>query len=153
MSVPESKRKENKLEVFNLARDLTTYTIRITANEKVFLPQYKGAVTDDIIETAKNIYADAWEANNIYVNMAPKDEIERMKAVRDWMDRRELQQKAVRECNRLLTLIGTAKSVFHLKGKRVKYWVGKVLTVRNKIRNWKDSDNKRYSEALGKALL
>lgn len=153
MSVPAGERKENRLEVFNLARDLAVYTIQITKNEKIFLPEYKGAVTDDLIDTAKNIYIDAWEANNVLVNMTPKNEVERMKAMYDWMDRRKLQQKAARECNRLLSLIGIAKSTFHLKGKRVKYWTGKVLIVRGKIRSWTESDNKRYSDAIGKPLL
>lgn len=64
----------------------------------------------------------------------------------DWRVRRELQLRAARECNRLLALIGIAKSSFHLKNKRIKFWTGKVLKVRGMIRSWNESDSKRYSK-------
>ena len=63
----------------------------------------------------------------------------------DWIERRRLQLSAARKCNRLLALIGIAKSSFHLKNKRVKFWTGKVLAVRGMIRSWNESDSKRYS--------
>lgn len=135
MSVPVGERRESRLEVFVQALDLVTYTLRITKNEKIFLPEYQRQVTDDIIETAKSIYIDAWDANNVRVTT--KD---------DWRARRELQLRAARECNRLLSLIGIAKSSFHLKNKRVKFWTGKVLKVRGMIRSWNESDSKRYSQ-------
>lgn len=55
MSVPVGERRESRLEVFVQALDLVTYTLRITKNEKIFLPEYQRQVTDDIIETAKSI--------------------------------------------------------------------------------------------------
>ena len=135
VSVLEEDRRKNKLKVFTEALDLVMYTLKITKNPNVFTAEYQKQVTDDIIETAKNIYIDAWDANNIKV--VTKD---------DWKERRSLQLRAARECNRLLALIGIAKSAFHLRNKRVKFWVGKVLNVRKLIRNWNTSDSKRYSE-------
>lgn len=134
MSVPVGERTEGKMEVFVQALDLVTYTLRITKNEKIFLPEYKGSVTDDIIETAKNIYIDAWDANNV-----------RCTKQRHWHEREMLQLRAARNCNRLLALVGVAKSSFHLKSKRVKYWTGKILNVRAMIRKWNENDNDRYS--------
>lgn len=55
----KSNFKQSRLEVFVQALDLVTYTLRITKNEKIFLPEYQRQVTDDIIETAKSIYIDA----------------------------------------------------------------------------------------------
>ena len=52
----------------------------------------------------------------------------------------------VQQESRLLALIGIAKSSFHLKNKRVKFWTGKVLKVRGMIRSWNESDSKRYSQ-------
>lgn len=134
MAVPVGERKESKLEVFVQALDLVMYTLQITKNEKIFLPEYQRQVTDDIVETAKNIYIDAWDANNV-----------RVKTGDDWRERRALQLRAARGCNRLLALVGIAKSAFHLKNKRIKYWTGKILQVRRMIRSWNESDNKRYS--------
>jgi hypothetical protein len=149
VSVPASDRKENRLEVFIQALDLASYTLKITRNEKIFLPEYKGPLIDDIVETAKDIYIDAWMANNVRVNTEALSEIEKLKARNDWMERRKLQHRAARNCNRLLALIGMAKSIFHLRGKRIKYWTGKILAVRAMIRKWSESDDKRYSEKLG----
>lgn len=41
MSVPVGERRESRLEVFVQALDLVTYTLRITKNEKIFLPEYQ----------------------------------------------------------------------------------------------------------------
>lgn len=136
MAVPEGERRPCKMDVFMHELDLVTYTLQITRNEKIFLPEYKGCVTDDIVETAKNIYIDSWDANNIRVQKRGDS---------NWEERSRLQLRAARNCNRLLALIGIAKSSFHLKSKRVKYWVGKVLKIRGMIRNWNESDSERYA--------
>ena len=114
------------MDVFMHELDLVTYTLQITRNEKIFLPEYKGCVTDDIVETANNIRVQKRGDSN-------------------WEERSRLQLRAARNCNRLLALIGIAKSSFHLKSKRVKYWVGKVLKIRGMIRNWNESDSERYA--------
>lgn len=133
MAVVESERSQSKLETIVKALDLATYTIRITNNPKVFLPEYRSSLTDDIIRTAKDIYIDAWTANNVLV-----------KTAEDWKVRKALQERAARNCNNLLALMGLAKSVFHLKSKCIKYWGEKTLEVRKYLRDWKDGDNKRY---------
>ena len=137
MSVRVKDRKENKMEVFLKALDLLEYTLDIAKNEKVFKTEYKEPVTNDIIETAKNIYIDAWDANNVMVRAGDVDA---------WKIRRQLHLKAARECNRLLALIDIAEPIFHLRGKRVEYWIGKVLDTRELIRKWNESDSKRYSK-------
>ena len=136
MAVPEGERRPCKMDVFMYELDLVTYTPRITRNEKIFLPEYKGCITDDIVETAKNIYIDSWDANNIRVLKRGDS---------NWEERNRLQLRAATNCNRLLTLIGIAKTSFHLKSKRDKYWVGKVLKIRGMIRNWNESDSERYA--------
>lgn len=135
MSVPETERGKGKFDVLIKANDLATYTIRITKNPKVFLPEYQTALTDDIIRAAKNVFINAWTANNIRV-------VERD----DWAERKRLQEQAAQECNNLLALIQIAKPVYHLKAKRVKYWGQKIIETRNAIRDWKAGDNKRYGK-------
>lgn len=135
MSVPETERGKGKFDVLIKANDLATYTIRITKNPKVFLPEYQTALTDDIIRAAKNVFIHAWTANNIRV-------VERD----DWAERKRLQEQAAQECNNLLALIQIAKPVYHLKAKRVKYWGQKIIDARNAIRDWKAGDNKRYGK-------
>ena len=134
MSVPEEKRKPGKLEVIIKALDLATYTIQITANEKTFNPKYHAAVTDDLINHAKEIYLICWTANNIRVTSDNET----------YKERKRLQDKAIVECTTFLGLLDIAKRVFHLETKRVTYWGNKIINCRKLIRAWRDSDKKRY---------
>ena len=59
--------------------------------------------------------------------------------------RNKLQRQAILDCNNLLALIGLARPLYHLKGKKVKYWSEKTLKTRNYIKKWKESDQNRYS--------
>lgn len=134
VAVPETERGKGKFDVLIKANDLAVYTIRICKNEKVFLPEYQTALTNEIISTAKQIYIKCWTANNIRVGEEPEN----------WKARKQLQEEAARECNNLLALIQIAKPLFHLASKRVKYWGSKTIEVRNLIRDWKAGDSKRY---------
>ena len=134
MSVIESNRTKSELEVAVKARELTCYTLKITANEKIFLPQYRSALTDTIIQDSIDIYRFIWLANNIRVGNS-----------REKRDRRlQLQLRAKETCNDLLTLIGIAKPLFHLTSKRIEYWIGLIINVRGLIEAWSDKDRARY---------
>lgn len=133
MSVPKDARKEGKLEVCIMARDLAVYTIQICKNEKVFLPQYR-SVTNEIIQLAMSINNCIWSANNVIAN-----------DTESYRERRNLQSKACIDCNTMLADIEIAAKLYHLSSKRMKYWGQMIVDVRNKCRAWKDSDAKRYS--------
>ncbi len=138
MSVPVNQRSHGKLEAAVKARDLASYTLKITANKKIFAEEYQEALTDRIIAAAIEIHTKCWSANNVLVNS------------REDMTRRlALQEEAAIECNNLLSLIELAQPVFHLTSKRVVYWSQKTVEVRGLIRGWRDSDRRRYSEKYG----
>lgn len=138
MSVPVGERDEGRFSLEISAEFMTRYTLVITANENVFLPEYRRQITDDIIATAKNIYLDIREANDIIVRVGTPFQR------RDYFDRNRLQRQAFRECKRLLYLIDIAHRIFHLSGKRVKYWGSLIKNVKNRIYGWMDDDTKRY---------
>lgn len=133
MSVPESQRGKGKFDVIINALYLAQYTITITKNKNVFLKEYQSALTDDLIRSAKDIYINAWKANNI-----------RVTSQEDWKERKHLQELSILECNSLLAMIQLAKKIFHLKSKRIKYWGELTIRARDGIRAWKESDTKRY---------
>ena len=134
MSVNESNRTKSELEASVKARELTCYTLKITSNEKIFLPKYRSALTDQIVQDSINIYRYVWLANNIRVGKN-----------REARDRRlRLQKRAKELCNDLLALIGIAKPLFHLTSKRIEYWTGLTLNVRALIEGWSDKDRERY---------
>ena len=139
MSVPESEREEGRFSLLIRAEKLARYTITITANEKVFIPEYRRAITDDIVRLGKDIYIKLRTANDIRVRKDGKYQKQ------DWQERRRLQQEAIHCCYSLLALIDIAFRLFHLSSKRVKYWGGLVVEIRNRIQKWMESDNKRYS--------
>lgn len=135
MSVPVNKRTQGKLEVCVQAHDLACYTLQITKNKNVFSEDYQEVLTNKIIQAALDIHLCVWSANNVLV-----------KTPEDYQNRRQLQDTACIRCNVLLSLIDIAKSIFHLSGKRVHYWGSKVVTTRNLIRAWRESDYKRYKD-------
>jgi hypothetical protein len=136
MSVIESNRTKSELETAVKARELACYTLKITANEKIFLPQYRSALTDTIIQDSIDIYRFVWLANNIRVgnNREKRDK------------RLQYQLRAKEICNDLLALIGIAKPLFHLTSKRIEYWIGLIINVRGLIEAWSDKDRARYKD-------
>lgn len=139
MSVTTDRRSEGRFSLEVKAEYLARYTLEITANESVFLPQYRERVTNDIIETAKNIYLGIREANDVKVRTDFRFQL------LDYQERSRLQRKALRDCKRLLYLIDLAHRIFHLSGKRVKYWGSLVKNVKDRVVGWIDDDYKRYA--------
>lgn len=139
MSVPESKREENKLQVLLDAQSLAAYTLRICKNPKVFIPEFQHLLTDKIASTAVDIFVSLWTANNILMKPGTENFTDNQK------ERKRLQDEAARNCNNLLALIQIAKPIFHLSGKRVRFWGKNIIKVRNLTRAWQESDNKRFN--------
>ena len=133
MTVPVSRRGENKLAAAIAAHELAVYTIKICCNAKVFTPEYQTALTNDLVDTAKNIAKLTMRANNVLVKSTTLAQM-----------RLRYQHEAANCCNDLLVLIQLAKPVFHLAGKRVKYWGGLGLKARELIRAWHDANAKEY---------
>lgn len=137
MAVPTSKRGASKFQVLLDARTLTTHTLRITANKKVFTEEFNDSIINDINETAKNIFISASVANSIRVTDNAS-----------CVQRLELQQSAILESVRLVLLIQLARSLFHLPARRVRYWGGIAINARDALRTWHSGDKKRYKEFL-----
>lgn len=140
MTVPVNKRTHGKLEVCTKAHDLCVYTLQITKNKKIFVPEYQDVLTNKIVQLSIEIHTEVWSANNVLVQSS-----ETLKY------RRHFQDSAAIKCNLLLSLIDLAWSVFHLTGKRVAFWAGKVIETRNLIRAWSSSDAKRYKQYRGES--
>ena len=49
-------------------------------------------------------------------------------------------------CRDLLADIAIAKSVFHLSGRRVKFWSEIVVEIRNRTQAWIESEADRYKQ-------
>lgn len=132
LSVPAPQRSQGELEVNTRARVLTVYTLKVLENEKWF-PKTQAAFIAKLQDCAIEIQALCWEANGIRVD----DDADRYKR------RLELQDQAAEKCNRMMMLIETAKPLFHLQSKRVRFWIGLCRDLRVLIRAWRDKDVQR----------
>lgn len=116
---------------------LAKYTLEIMGNEKSFNPKFQ-VLADKLIAAALDIYTNAWDANNINVSNSAER----------WNKRKGLQESAILACNRMLGLLPLAKTVYHLTGKRIKFWGGSIIETRNLLTGWKESDTKRYGHLV-----
>ena len=132
LSVTVDNRGEGELTVNTKARALTVYTHVILSNEKWFpitQENYKKRLLDCVIE----IQELCWEANNIKVG----------KSMSRYEMRMNMQDMAASRCNRMMMLIETAKPLFHLTSKRVRFWLGMTKNLRDLIRGWHERDAER----------
>ena len=136
MSVAEPLRHKGRLEVHVKAQFLATYTAEILKNQRIFSPEVDKNLIDRIRNTSIDIYVKAWQANRI---RAETNEINRAM-------RYKLQEEAILLCDELHACIGIAKSVYHLRAKRMKYWSGLIQDVRKLLQAWKESDVSRYGQ-------
>ena len=132
-NVPDTQ-ANRQLEACEKAMNLALHTIKICSNKKIFTVEYQEALTNDIIRCAKDIYIYAWNGNNIYVR--PDNG--------RWKDRERYQLAAIAKCNEMLALINIARRLFHLKGKKVRYWTRLTIDARMMIRKWHEAGVKQY---------
>lgn len=136
MSVAEPLRHKGRLEVHIKAQFLAVYTSKILANENIFDPNVDRALIERIRECAYDIYIKSWQANKI---RAETNEVNRAM-------RYKLQEEAILLCDEIHACIGIAKSVYHLRQRRMKYWSSLITEVRKLIQAWKESDADRYGQ-------
>ena len=115
------------------ARDLALYVRQITQNVKVFDPAIDANLPAQLRATADQIYFDIFEANGVRVDSADTKK-----------ERLALQKRAIRLCTRMLALMDMARRCFHLSGKRCVFWGRNVRDIRQRCRDWHESDSKRY---------
>lgn len=132
-NVPDTP-QNRQLDACEKTMELALHTIQICENKKIFTVEYQEALTNDIIKCAKDIYVLAWRANNIYTTVENGR----------WPDRERLQLLSISKCNELIALINIARRLFHLKGKKVRYWTELVVDARAMLRKWHDANADQY---------
>ena len=108
--------------------------------ENNFQPEYYQTMTGDIIKKAKDIYRLGKRANAIYVQGKTGHE--------RWEERSRYQREAIFLCVDLLSDIDVAKTLFNIRGKRVKYWTKQVVTVKRMYIAWHNADKERYAKYI-----
>ena len=65
-NVPDTPQNQ-QLQACTKAKELALHTLAICKNKNVFTEDYKNILTDDIVETAKDVFVYAFSANDIRV--------------------------------------------------------------------------------------
>ena len=151
-NVPDTQQNAY-LRTATKAKSLAIHTIKNCSNKKIFSmkrtmeakddnntsERYQEQITDEMVKSAIQIYKCVRRANEIRVEDSKKNINTRKRE-----ERKRLQENAKAYCNNLLDMLSLAKTLFHLRGKKVAYWTDKITEVRNSINSWRESDQKRY---------
>ena len=136
MSVPKGQRSASKLDAQVACEELVRHTVHIMSSRRNFDEKY-----DDfhgrILDTAISIGQDVWEANGIRVN-----------GPGDYVERRRLQDRAIREANTLLYLMTISRRLDHLKSGKYRHWAELARKARDLATAWRDSDAHRYGHLI-----
>jgi len=130
-SVRTWERNENELNLFVEAQELAIYILKTTQNEKIFKREFKVEITDKIVSLSTNIYLNLWKANNCKLESN---------------ERRKYQHLAIMNCVDLLAMWNLGIRAFHLKSKKTKYVVGKVIAIRDTTKKWINNDIDRLKQ-------
>ena len=159
MSVHATQRTESLLHVHIVCDDFVAHTLTKVANTRKFGVTVEQTVTpaDDgslHIETRVNAGhaklgqrledaalgcgESAWRANDIRVGEHGEGYIER----------RALQDAAIRNADAFLYLVRLTRKHCGLTGREVKAWADKARDAKAILRRWRDSDAARYAGRL-----
>lgn len=118
------QREDNELAVFARARDLISYTLRITNNPERFPKKVRFTITNRIQDKVITLYECLLEANEI-----PRDNPERI----------NLQRKALILCKNLLFLVDLSFEQGYISPQSVEHWSKLILNVKRMTAQWMQS--------------
>ena len=132
-NVPDTP-QNRQLDACQKAKELALHTIKICKNKNIFTEEYQEALTNDIIRCSKDIFLVAMRGNRVYVR----------KGNGKWEERVKYQWMAIDKCNDMLGYIDLARTLFHLRGGKVRYWSQLVLETRALLSKWKEATIKEH---------
>ena len=132
MAMRKDQIPDNKFTLPLDARELALYTRQITKNAKVFDLEIDASLPGQLRATADRIFFDIFGANDLRLDKPDEREARAM-----------LQRHAVRLCTVLLAEIEMAKDRYKIYGKRCSLWGNTVRDIRQRCRDWHESDAKR----------
>lgn len=152
--IHENGYKFNTFTPIVYAMNLCDYVYQITDNANKFpeftetikhnkdgtetkiLVMRQDSLINKVREQAYDIYMFAFTANEVNLNHHPERKDLRL----------QKQQGAIELCNEHLATIQLCRKRFRLTYKRIKYWGGKTIEVREALERWHTSDKTRYKD-------
>ncbi len=134
MSKPSYLREVSGVAFLDDTRLLYKHTLIKCTNENNFAKRYRWCVTQKIIESASEMYANVRKANSVFV-----------KTAKDYELRRSYQKRALAELTALIGLIDISYEVFQkLESDEIKYWATLCDNARKSVKNWIENETRKY---------
>lgn len=133
MSVPSSQRAENKLQALKDTFAMTTYTIQMCENEKVFPKKCRWNLCSRIIDQCLYAVIHIRQANRI--NAVDDESFSR---------RAELQNQVLLDFEALWGLMTIAFEAYSVPANKVETWSDLMLTAEERVMAWRTADIKRF---------
>lgn len=134
MSKPSYLRDVSGVSFLDDTRILYKHTLIKCSNEGNFAKRYRWCLTQKIVESATEMYANVRRANSVFV-----------KTTKDYELRRTYQKMAFAELTALTGLIDISYEVFQkLDSNEIKYWVGLCDNCKKSLKNWMDAETRKY---------
>lgn len=158
VSVPVSRRRENKLTVFLCVDKLVEHSLTKLENPRKFGARTRIGVERDedgrivrkeIAKCSHNVLAERIEGSVMsLMEHAYRANDIKVESQADYEDRHWHQNQAVKESGVLLHLLNYTRPHCGLSGREVKAWVDLAVSARSALMKWRDSDRKRYAGAV-----
>ena len=137
MSVPKYRRSENKLQAITDTVNMSKYAIQMCENEKIFPKKCRWTLCNKLINTCIKTVAEIRQANSITV-----------KTKEDAEKRIGLQKSVLLDFEAIWSIMTIAEDHYSIPNDKIAIWSNLMLTAEDKVKAWKDSDVKRYSDLL-----
>ena len=125
----QDKPTEKEMKVIIKAKELASYTLKVTSNNNNFPKKFRFTLVDRMQRRSFDIYESLLEANRTH--------IENKHA------RFDLQTKAIISCEELLFYIEMSMMQNIITAKRAEYWSGLVSDVKHMTLAWRKRDKDR----------
>lgn len=140
MSVPSYKRSENKLQALKDTLAMTSYTIHMCENEKIFPKKTRWNLCSRIIDNCLNAVVHIRQANKIN----PQNE-------EMYRERIAKQYLVILDFEALWGLMTVAFEAYNIPSEKVSIWSNLMLTADERVAAWRNSDIKKFKEKYGKS--
>ena len=125
----QDKPIEKEMQVIIKAKELASYTLKVTSNNNNFPKKFRFTLVDRMQRKSFDIYESLLEANRTRVE--------------NKYTRYDLQTKAIVSCEELLFYIEMSMMQNIITPKRAEYWSGLVSDVKHMTLAWRKRDKDR----------
>lgn len=139
MTVPVHRRGENKLQAYKDTVAMTSYTLQMCENQKIFPKKCRWTICTKLIDYCLDSIIKIQQANTIK-GTTPDEAKLRLK----------LQREILYNFQALWALMTVAYETYSIPSAKVDIWSQLMLTADNRVSAWRKYDMDRFKKVFGK---